>query len=347
MNTQEKFQIKTRDINKSHLIILCIILCVCLTAGGLIFSPLDTALASSHTIIVLESNGGDANGSTEANYQSSELDTITHVVRDGYILNGYFTSATNGDLLITADGALVAKVDGYTDAAGLWISNKSVATLYAQWTHICHEVTCDYGGMKPNEVIEVGQTDHFVYYDTGRNYTNGYSLMGVYSTEEDRTNKTNVILPSPYDKGYIEYSDLTGNITLYYDYRPLSYSGDGSYAHPYLINTYEQLDALIRGLNDSVDRFYDVTESFTVDHEGILPIFNASGFEGHIDFNENSILCKGYYYTYFESTCCAGLFPLVNGNVTQQGDFCKIEDLNTVFLCAITADLRRRIYTAR
>ena len=88
------------------------------------------------TTITLDKNGGDANQSVTATYDSGTLPSFTAVTRSGYILKGYYTDATGDTKVINADGTLVSNVSGYTNGSGQWIYTTSTLTLYAQWTQI-------------------------------------------------------------------------------------------------------------------------------------------------------------------------------------------------------------------
>ena len=90
--------------------------------------------ANTYTV-TLNANGGNENKTTTATYDSNELTAWTAPTKAGnWTLNGYFTLADGGDMVITAGGALVTGVDGYTDAEGHWTRAEGSMTLYAQWT---------------------------------------------------------------------------------------------------------------------------------------------------------------------------------------------------------------------
>ena len=85
--------------------------------------------------ISLDKNTGDADGTATATYNSTALTGVTAATKAGnWSLDGYFTLANGGDMVITAGGALVADMDGYTDAEGRWTRTDGSMTLYAHWT---------------------------------------------------------------------------------------------------------------------------------------------------------------------------------------------------------------------
>lgn len=82
--------------------------------------------------ITLNKNGGTANGSATATYNSNTLTGYSGVTRLGYLLDGYYTAASGGSKVINADGTLVAgSVSGYT-SSGYW-TRDAATTLYAHW----------------------------------------------------------------------------------------------------------------------------------------------------------------------------------------------------------------------
>ncbi len=84
--------------------------------------------------ITLDDNGGTADGSATATYNSSTLTDYSAATYAGMTLQGYYTAADGGTKVINADGTLVANVSGYTDASGKWIkTDVATPTLYAHW----------------------------------------------------------------------------------------------------------------------------------------------------------------------------------------------------------------------
>jgi len=82
--------------------------------------------------------------SRTATYDSSVFSGNAWVApqRTGHTFTGYWTTATGGDRVVSAAGALEANVSGYTNASRQWIRT-STATLHAQWTANSYTVTLD------------------------------------------------------------------------------------------------------------------------------------------------------------------------------------------------------------
>lgn len=70
---------------------------------------------------------------------------ITCPGKTGYTFGGYYTTDGGSTQIITAAGAWVASVSGYTDASKNWIKNTST-TIYAKWTANQYAVTLDRQG---------------------------------------------------------------------------------------------------------------------------------------------------------------------------------------------------------
>lgn len=83
--------------------------------------------------ITFDKNEGNADGGATATYDNGTLTSVTHVSRTGYDLNGYYTAASDGKMIVTAAGTLVANQSDYTDPDGNWKKAEN-CTLYAQWT---------------------------------------------------------------------------------------------------------------------------------------------------------------------------------------------------------------------
>lgn len=95
--------------------------------------------AKTYTI-TLDDNGGTADGSATATYNSSTLTDLTHAT-SAQALQGYYTAPDGDTKVINADGTLVANVSGYTDASGKWIkTDVATPTLYAHWVS-AHTIT--------------------------------------------------------------------------------------------------------------------------------------------------------------------------------------------------------------
>ena len=94
--------------------------------------------------ITLDANGGASDGSATATYNNNTVTIASHPTRTDYRCEGYYTAATDGTLVLNADGSLAKNVSGYTDANGNWIKDEAV-TLYAQWTYDVTEYIVTFG----------------------------------------------------------------------------------------------------------------------------------------------------------------------------------------------------------
>ena len=95
--------------------------------------------------VTLDKNGGSDDGSATATYDSNTLTGFNEPVRANYHITGYYTLAEDGVLVINADHSLVASVDGYTGAGGIWI-RESNTTLFAHWEGDTITITLDKNG---------------------------------------------------------------------------------------------------------------------------------------------------------------------------------------------------------
>lgn len=102
--------------------------------------------------ITLDANDGESNGSATVTYNSNTVTITSYPTRTDYRCEGYYTAATDGTLVLNANGTLVKNVSGYTDANGNWIKDGD-ATLYAQWTYDVTVYTVTFG-------IETGSTSY-------------------------------------------------------------------------------------------------------------------------------------------------------------------------------------------
>ncbi len=102
--------------------------------------------------ITLDANDGESNGSATVTYNSNTVTITSYPTRTDYRCEGYYTAATDGTLVLNADGSLAKNVSGYTDANGNWIKDEAV-TLYAQWIHDVTEYTVTFG-------VETGSTSY-------------------------------------------------------------------------------------------------------------------------------------------------------------------------------------------
>lgn len=93
---------------------------------------IDATFTAKKYAIVLDKNGGTSDGAATATYNSSSLSSVTDASYTGYTLLGYYTETSGGDMVITANGALVASVGDYTDKDSKWIYDDG-ATFSAHW----------------------------------------------------------------------------------------------------------------------------------------------------------------------------------------------------------------------
>ena len=92
----------------------------------------DATFTAKEYPVVLDKNGGTSDGEATATYNSSSLSSVTDASYTGHTLLGYYTETSGGDMVITANGALVAGVDDYTDEDGKWIYDDE-ALFAAHW----------------------------------------------------------------------------------------------------------------------------------------------------------------------------------------------------------------------
>ena len=117
-----------------------------------------TSLASTWSpneyAITLDKNGGTANGSATATFDSATLKDFVTVSRTGYELTGFFTEEEGGIKVINADGTLVASAENHTGEGGIW-AKTSETTLYAQWQAKTYTITLDKNGGTANGTATV------------------------------------------------------------------------------------------------------------------------------------------------------------------------------------------------
>ena len=84
-----------------------------------------------------------SNGAITLTYKSSTVSGYTASERTGYTLDGYFTAASDGDMVIDNEGKIYDDDDvaGYVDD-GKWIyEGVSAPYIYAQWTPITYTIS--------------------------------------------------------------------------------------------------------------------------------------------------------------------------------------------------------------
>ena len=103
-----------------------------------------SAVAATYDI-TLNKNGGSANGSATATWNSNTLSSVSAPTRSNYHVEGYYTNAACTTKVATPAGALQASTD-YTNASSKWNSASS-QTLYAKWEGDLYNITYkDEGG---------------------------------------------------------------------------------------------------------------------------------------------------------------------------------------------------------
>lgn len=93
------------------------------------------------TITLNKGTHGKADGTATFVYNEKSYKTFTAVEpQKGYTLDGYYTTATGGSLVIKNDGTLGEALNNWIDAEGNWIRSSN-GTLYAHYTPINYSVT--------------------------------------------------------------------------------------------------------------------------------------------------------------------------------------------------------------
>ncbi len=107
------------------------------------------AQPSDSTLVTLDLKGG-ASGFTSFSVAvgSAMPSAFQAPTRTGYDFAGYTDS--NGNPVITVQGAFVPNVAGYTDSNGLWINGNSAVTLEAKWTAHTTRVVLHNMGVVPD-----------------------------------------------------------------------------------------------------------------------------------------------------------------------------------------------------
>ncbi|MCL2083363.1 MAG: InlB B-repeat-containing protein, partial [Oscillospiraceae bacterium] len=115
--------------------------------------------------------------------------------RTGYAFDGYWTSSSGGNRVISSAGGLVANVSGYTNAARQWIKTTTPTTLYARWTLHNYTIT-----LHRPDADTPGSASFAVNYNSASITSltvpqrDGYSFDGYWSTA---TQGTGVRVVSP------------------------------------------------------------------------------------------------------------------------------------------------------
>ena len=112
------------------------------------FTNYRTACSTTYDI-TLDKNGGDANGSAKVADNGTTLTSILAPTKNGYDIEGYYTTSGLTTKIATDAGALSASVtvssDDWTDENSKWILGDG-ATFYTKWT--AHEYTITYEGLE-------------------------------------------------------------------------------------------------------------------------------------------------------------------------------------------------------
>ena len=144
---------------------------------------------SSTYDIVLDKNGGDANGSAKVDANATKLKSISAPTKTGYKVEGYYAESGKTNLVAAVDGTLEEDVEisstDWTDEDGKWVKG-SGATLYAGWTPISYEVR-----FNKNNASATGTMSNESYdYDESKDLTNnafeltGYTFAGWAETSD-------------------------------------------------------------------------------------------------------------------------------------------------------------------
>ena len=102
-------------------------------------------------VVSLNANGGLCDTASVSVKFDKAFATLALATRTGYTFNGWFTEAENGVQIATADGKVLANVDGYVKG-GNYVHAGNI-TVYAKWT--AHTYTVKFDGNKPNTSVTV------------------------------------------------------------------------------------------------------------------------------------------------------------------------------------------------
>ena len=147
-------------------------------------------------------NGSGENSSVTATYDQALPEFTACTAATGYTLNGYYTAATNGTMIIDKEGEFVSDVAGYTSNEGKWNNESAKLTLYAQYKINSYTVTFDDQGhgIKPDDQI----INHGGKVNNPGNLTANGFIFGGWYKEAECTNAWN-----------FETDVVTSNITIY------------------------------------------------------------------------------------------------------------------------------------
>ena len=133
--------------------------------------------------VTLNSNNGYADGLTKIAYETSEFLWFTHASGNtGYHLDGYFTQAEGGSMVISVAQLLQSNVDNFTDENGKWIKAED-CTLYAHWSPNVDGIILHSNGGTEHGHASVKYDGTSPYLTTHATRT-GYSVEGYYTAPE-------------------------------------------------------------------------------------------------------------------------------------------------------------------
>lgn len=86
-----------------------------------------------NTTVTLDKNGGDADGSATYVYNATGPASFSGATRAGYNCTGYWTDASSGSQVLTANGSFSTPSRSGWYSSGKWNRDNATGTLYARW----------------------------------------------------------------------------------------------------------------------------------------------------------------------------------------------------------------------
>lgn len=86
-----------------------------------------------NTTVALDKNGGDADGSATYVYNATGPASFSGATRAGYNCTGYWTDASSGSQVLTANGSFSTSSRSGWYSSGKWNRDNATGTLYARW----------------------------------------------------------------------------------------------------------------------------------------------------------------------------------------------------------------------
>ena len=156
--------------------------------------------------------------------------------REGYTLDGWYTSATGGTKIFNSNGTLVASVSGYSDSSSKWIKYDENITLYAHWTASTYTIT-----LNNQNATTAGATAIYEKYNTGY-YTNSGCTTQMTTSANGITvpTKTGYTFGGYYtatNGGGTQYIDASGKLTS--SASTTNFSAAGNLYAKWTVNQYE------------------------------------------------------------------------------------------------------------